>query len=46
MDGYVKIVLYDSSDTATEIKKLKELLDEGIITLEEFNAKKKKLLGI
>lgn len=32
--------------TADEIKKFKELLDSGIITEEEFNAKKKQLLGL
>ena len=31
---------------AEELKKFKELLDSGIITQEEFNAKKKELLGI
>ena len=31
---------------ADEIKKYKELLDEGIITQEEFDAKKKQLLGL
>lgn len=31
---------------ADEIKKLKELLDSGIITQEEFEAKKKQLLGL
>jgi hypothetical protein len=31
---------------ADEIKKFKELLDEGVITEEEFNQKKKQLLGI
>ena len=31
---------------AEEIKKFKELLDSGIITQEEFDAKKKQLLGI
>ena len=29
-----------------EIKQLKELLDMGIITQEEFNTKKKQLLGL
>lgn len=29
-----------------ELKKYKELLDQGIITQEEFDAKKKQLLGI
>ncbi|WP_252247202.1 DUF4428 domain-containing protein [Clostridium sp. ZBS4] len=37
---------YKTLDSATEIKKFKQLLDEGIITSEEFNAKKKQLLGI
>ncbi len=31
---------------ADEIKKFKALLDEGIITQEEFDAKKKQLLGL
>lgn len=31
---------------AEELKKYKELLDQGIITQEEFDAKKKQLLGI
>ena len=31
---------------ADEIKKYKELLDQGIITQEEFDAKKKQLLGL
>ena len=34
----------DSS--ADEIKKYKELLDMGVITQEEFDAKKKQLLGL
>ena len=33
-------------DTAEELKKYKELLDSGIITEEEFTAKKKQLLGL
>ena len=32
--------------SADEIKKYKELLDSGIITQEEFDAKKKQLLGL
>ncbi len=32
--------------TADELKKFKELLDMGIITQEEFDAKKKELLGL
>lgn len=34
-----------SSSSADEIRKFKELLDDGIITEEEFNSKKKELLG-
>lgn len=34
------------TDIAAEIKKYKELLDAGILTEEEFTAKKKQLLGI
>ncbi len=32
--------------SADEIRKYKELLDDGIITEEEFNAKKKQLLNL
>lgn len=35
-----------STSTADEILKFKELLDSGIITQEEFEAKKKQLLGL
>ena len=35
-----------SPSNADEIKKYKELFDEGIITLEEFEFKKKQLLGL
>ena len=34
------------TSAADEIRKYKELLDEGIITQEEFDAKKKQLLGL
>ncbi len=34
------------SDSADEIKKYKDLLDSGVITQEEFDAKKKQLLGL
>jgi predicted Zn-dependent peptidase len=33
-------------DPYEELKKLKELLDMGIVTQEEFDAKKKKLLDL
>lgn len=33
-------------DTADELKKFKELLDSGVITQEEFDTKKKQLLGL
>lgn len=35
-----------TDDTVEQIKKLAELRDQGILTEEEFGAKKKKLLGI
>ena len=35
-----------SDELADEIRKLKELADDGIITQEEFEAKKKQLLGL
>lgn len=35
-----------TQSTADEIKQFKSLLDEGIITQEEFDSKKKQLLGI
>lgn len=35
-----------TSSPAEELKKFKELLDSGIITQEEFDAKKKQLLGL
>ena len=35
-----------STSTADEILKFKELLDSGILTQEEFEAKKKQLLGL
>ena len=35
-----------SLSSAEELKKFKELLDMGIITQEEFDAKKKQLLGL
>jgi len=35
-----------TGSNADEIKKYKNLLDEGILTQEEFNAKKKELLGL
>lgn len=36
----------DGVSPAEEIKKLKELMDSGIITQEEFDIKKKQLLGL
>lgn len=35
-----------NGDSLEQISKLKEMLDNGIITQEEFNAKKKQLLGL
>lgn len=36
----------DTYEIAEEIRELKDLMDDGLITEEEFNAKKKQLLGI
>lgn len=36
----------DMYDIGNEIRELKDLLDVGILTQEEFDAKKKQLLGI
>ena len=36
----------DSEDDVTLLRKYKELADEGVITQEEFEAKKKKILGL
>ena len=35
-----------SGSSASEIREFKQLLDDGIITQEEFDAKKKQLLGL
>ena len=35
-----------TQSNADELKKFKELLDSGVITQEEFEAKKKQLLGV
>ena len=40
------VVIQQQSSGADEIRKFKELMDEGIITPEEFEAKKKQLLGL
>ena len=40
------IPLNNSTSNADELKKYKELLDGGVITQEEFDAKKKQLLGL
>ena len=36
----------DNYDSMNELKKYKKLLDDGIITQEEFDAKKRQLLGL
>ncbi len=38
--------IVQNSDEADQLKKFKELLDSGVITQEEFDAKKKQLLGL
>lgn len=41
-----KTVLAPASSSADELKKFKELLDSGVISQEEFDLKKKQLLGL
>ncbi len=41
-----KPVIQQTASSADELKKFKELLDSGVITQEEFDAKKKQLLGL
>ena len=40
------VVTNDSISNADELKKYQELLDSGVITQEEFDAKKKEILGL
>ena len=44
--GDKPVTVVQSNSPAEELKKMKELLDMGIITQEEFDAKKKQLLGL
>jgi predicted Zn-dependent peptidase len=39
-------VSIQQTSSADELKKYKDLLDQGIITQEEFDAKKKQILGL
>ena len=39
-------IIQNNDSAADELKKFKELLDMGVITQEEFDAKKKQLLGL
>ena len=39
-------IITNNISSADEIKKFKQLLDEGVISQEEFEAKKKQLIGI
>lgn len=41
-----KVIKEETSNSTDELKKFKELLDMGIITQEEFDIKKKQLLGL
>ena len=42
----VQAVKVENSNNIDDLKKIKDLLDSGIITQEEFDAKKKQLLGL
>ncbi|MBO5242001.1 MAG: SHOCT domain-containing protein [Lachnospiraceae bacterium] len=41
-----KVIYQETQSSTDELKKYKELLDSGVITQEEFDAKKKQLLGL
>lgn len=45
-DSKPEAVIKHETSNADEIKKFKDLLDSGVITQEEFDAKKKQLLGL
>ena len=40
------VVINQGVSAADELKKYKDLLDAGVITQEEFDAKKKQLMGM
>ena len=44
--AHAAATVVQQTSAADEIKKFKELLDMGVITQEEFDAKKKQLLGL
>ena len=44
--GEVNIFDMPTADSADQIAKYKDLLDKGVISQEEFDAKKKQLLGL
>ena len=44
--GNATQIIQQSMSAADELKKFKELLDCGVISQEEFDAKKKQLLGL
>ena len=43
--GYSRISTVEQNE-ARQLKKLKELVDVGILSEEEFNAKKKEIMGL
>ena len=42
----VSAPMSETVDVKEELKKYKEMLDEGLITQEDYDAKKKELLGL
>lgn len=44
--GHTIVASNNQTTNADELKKYKELLDDGVISQEEFDAKKKQLLGV
>ena len=46
ISGYITYFIIKKNVLFDELKKFKELLDSGVITQEEFDEKKKALLGL
>lgn len=46
VENYSEVSVSSGSSDADELRKMKALLDEGIISLDEFNHKKKSILGL
>ena len=43
---YKNYIMTNCKSSADQLRELKNLLDEGVLTQEEFDAKKKQILGL